>query len=61
MLLRDFRHALRGLRRGPATVALAILTLGLGLGGNTAAYTWIDALLLRPYPFEDLGGLYAVW
>ena len=61
MLWRDVRQALRGLRLSPATATIAALTLGLGLGGNTAAYTWIDALLLRPYPFDDLGGLFTVW
>lgn len=61
MLVQDLRRALRSLRERPLTAAIAVVTLGLGLGGNTAAYSWIDALLLRPYPFADLEALVMIW
>ena len=49
-LASDFRLALRGLRRSPLFASVAILSLGLGIGANTAIFTLIDQLLLRNLP-----------
>jgi hypothetical protein len=53
--LHDLRYALRFFRRNPAFSAIATLTLGFGIGGNTAIFTMVDALVLRglPYPAPD--------
>ena len=52
-IARDLRYAMRGLIRNPGFAAVAVLTLGLGIGANTAIFSLLDASLLRKLPFPE--------
>ncbi|MGH9162181.1 MAG: ABC transporter permease, partial [Vicinamibacteraceae bacterium] len=60
-LLRDIRFACRTLSRSPWFAALAVVTLALGIGGTTALFSLVDAVLLRALPYGDADRLVAVW
>ncbi len=59
-LVQDVRQAVRGLRASPAFAATALVTLGLGIGANTAVFSVIHQVLLRPLPYPEADRLVAV-
>ncbi len=61
VLLQDLRFGARMLRKNPGFTAVAVLTLALGIGVNTAIFTAFDALVLRPRPVKDPDSLAAVF
>ena len=60
-LWQDFRQAARSLVKNPLISVIAVITLALGIGANTAIYTVLDATLLSPPPYADPDRLVAVW
>jgi putative ABC transport system permease protein len=59
--LHDFRYGLRVLLKSPGATAVAVLALALGIGCNTASFTWVNALVLHPLAYPDQGRIMTVW
>jgi putative ABC transport system permease protein len=60
-LIQDIRYAFRALRRNRAFALVAILTLALGIGANTAIFTVVDGVVLKPLPYPDPDRLLTLW
>ena len=59
-LFQDVRHGLRAMLRKPAFTAIAVIVLALGIGANTAIFSVVDAVLLRPLAYRDSGRLVTI-
>src|SRR5260370_16778162 len=60
-LLQDLRYAWRGLVLRPGFTGVALLSLALGIGANTAIFTFLDAVFLKPLPVAGISRLVAVF
>ena len=60
-MMNDLRYSLRVLIKNPAFTAMALITLALGIGVNTAIFSVVDSVLLRPLPMKDPERVVSIW
>src|SRR4029453_7357634 len=59
--IKDIRFGMRNLLKRPGLTAIAIITLALGVGANSAIFSVVNAIVLRPLPYKDSDRLVALW
>src|SRR5215211_207968 len=60
-IIQDLRYGIRLLFKNPAFTLIAVITLALGIGANTAIFSVVNTLLLQSLPYKDAGRLVWVW
>jgi hypothetical protein len=60
-IVEDLRYAFRNLRTRPGAMAVAAISLAIGIGANTAIFSVLDKALIHPFPFRDSNRLVHVW
>lgn len=60
-IIQDLKYGFRMLAKSPGFTTVAVITLALGIGANSNIFTAINAMLLRPFAFKDLGRTFVVW
>ncbi len=61
LIWQDMKYGLRSLNRSRGLIAIAILSLAIGIGANTAIFSAVDVFMLRPLPYPEPSRLYTVW